>query len=56
MPYYALSWILTWFSHDFEDYEKVVRLLDLFIASHAIMPVYIASAVKMITPLLHPIT
>lgn len=46
MPYYALSWILTWFSHDFENYEKVVRLFDLFIASPAIMPVFIASAVS----------
>lgn len=46
MPYFALSWILTWFSHDFEDYDKVVRLFDLFIASHAVMPVYVASAVK----------
>lgn len=46
MPYYALSWILTWFSHDFENYEKVVRLFDLFISSPAIMPVFIASAVS----------
>lgn len=48
MPYYALSWILTWFSHDFEAYEKVVRLFDLFISSHAIMPVYIASAITLL--------
>ncbi|KAG1177335.1 hypothetical protein G6F70_004175 [Rhizopus microsporus] len=45
MPYYALSWILTWFSHDFERYEKIVRLFDLFISSEAIMPVYVASAI-----------
>lgn len=45
MPYYALSWILTWFSHDFENYEKVVRLFDLFISSPATMPIFIASAV-----------
>ncbi|KAK4514930.1 uncharacterized protein ATC70_002537 [Mucor velutinosus] len=48
MPYYALSWILTWFSHDFEAYEKVVRLFDLFISSQAIMPVYIASAITLL--------
>ncbi|RCH88301.1 hypothetical protein CU098_006849, partial [Rhizopus stolonifer] len=45
MPYYALSWILTWFSHDFEDYDKVIRLFDLFISSQAFMPVFIASAI-----------
>ncbi|KAL9547280.1 hypothetical protein MBANPS3_006249 [Mucor bainieri] len=48
MPYYALSWILTWFSHDFEAYEKVVRLFDVFISSQAIMPVYIASAITLL--------
>jgi hypothetical protein len=46
MPYYALSWILTWFSHDFEQYEKVVRLFDVFISSEPIMLIYIASAVS----------
>jgi hypothetical protein len=46
MPYYALSWILTWFSHDFEDYQKVVRLFDLFISSQALMPVFTACAVQ----------
>ncbi|KAG2215035.1 hypothetical protein INT46_008269 [Mucor plumbeus] len=48
MPYYALSWVLTWFSHDFEAYEKVIRLFDLFISSQAIMPVYIASAITLL--------
>lgn len=46
MPYYALSWILTWFSHDFEDYQKVVRLFDVFVSSQALMPVFTASAVR----------
>ncbi|KAI7902917.1 rab-GTPase-TBC domain-containing protein [Cokeromyces recurvatus] len=48
MPYYALSWLLTWFSHDFENYEKVIRLFDVFISSQAMMPVYIASAVTLL--------
>ena len=46
MPYYALSWILTWFSHDFEDFSKVARLFDFFIAGNALTPVYTASAVS----------
>ncbi|CDH52981.1 tbc1 domain family member 20-like [Lichtheimia corymbifera JMRC:FSU:9682] len=45
MPYYALSWILTWYSHDFVRFDKVARLFDLFIASPPLMPVYCASAV-----------
>lgn len=46
MPYYALSWILTWYSHDFVRFDKVARLFDLFIASPPLMPVYCASAVS----------
>ncbi|KAG2185429.1 hypothetical protein INT44_002220 [Umbelopsis vinacea] len=45
LPYYALSWILTWFSHDLEDYHKVTRLFDLFIASAPSMPLYVACAI-----------
>ncbi|GAB5593711.1 GTPase-activating protein gyp8 [Umbelopsis nana] len=48
LPYYALSWILTWFSHDLEDYHKVVRLFDLFIASPPSMPLYVACAITCI--------
>lgn len=46
MPYYALSWILTWFSHDLESLDKIARLFDLFVASSPLMPVYVASAVS----------
>ncbi|CAO3691424.1 unnamed protein product [Rhizopus stolonifer] len=45
MSYYAISWILTWFSHDFEKYDKIIRLFDLFISSEATMPVYLSSAI-----------
>ncbi|KAI7867522.1 rab-GTPase-TBC domain-containing protein [Spinellus fusiger] len=44
MPYYALSWILTWYSHDFAEFNKIVRLFDLFIASSPFMPVYVSCA------------
>lgn len=46
MPYYTLSWVLTWFSHDLTDFEKVMRLFDLFMASTPLMPVYVACAVS----------
>ncbi|KAI8149892.1 rab-GTPase-TBC domain-containing protein [Fennellomyces sp. T-0311] len=48
MPYYALSWILTWFSHDFERFDKVARLFDLFISSSPLMPVYVASSITLL--------
>ncbi|RUS13657.1 hypothetical protein BC937DRAFT_94975, partial [Endogone sp. FLAS-F59071] len=42
VPYYALSWILTWYSHDVKDIGRVARLFDLFVASTPLMPVYVA--------------
>ncbi|RUP49166.1 hypothetical protein BC936DRAFT_143138 [Jimgerdemannia flammicorona] len=45
LPYYCLSWILTWCSHDITDFAKVARLFDFFIASNPLMPVYFATAV-----------
>ena len=39
------SWILTWFSHDFLNVEVASRLLDLFLASHALMPIYLSVAI-----------
>jgi Rab-GTPase-TBC domain len=43
-PYFALSWIITWFSHDIRDTELVKRLFDLFIVSHPLMPIYLTIA------------
>jgi hypothetical protein len=41
---FALSWLLTWFAHSIDDSAVVVRLYDLFLASHFLMPIYFASA------------
>jgi len=49
-PFFALSWIITWFSHDVRDTAMVKRLFDFFIASHALMPVYMSIAM-----VLHPV-
>ncbi|RUO96063.1 rab-GTPase-TBC domain-containing protein [Jimgerdemannia flammicorona] len=45
MPFYTLSWVLTWFSHDLTDFDKVMRLFDLFMASTPLMPIYVACAI-----------
>lgn len=45
MPFYALGWILTWFSHDLIDYKMITRLFDLFISSSVMMPLYLSAAV-----------
>jgi hypothetical protein len=49
-PFFALSWILTWFSHDVRETALVKRLFDVFIASHPLMPIYMAVAM-----VLHPV-
>jgi len=48
-PFFALSWIITWFSHDVRDTALVKRLFDFFIVSHPLMPVYMSIAM-----VLHP--
>jgi hypothetical protein len=41
-PYFCLSWIITWFSHDIRDTALVKRLFDAFIVGHPLLPVYTA--------------
>lgn len=41
---FALSWLLTWFAHSIDKYDSVVRMYDFFLASHSLMPVYLAAA------------
>ena len=49
-PFFAISWIITWFSHDVRDTDLVKRLFDVFLVSHPLMPVYMSVAM-----VLHPI-
>ncbi|XP_039767627.1 TBC1 domain family member 20-like isoform X4 [Ornithorhynchus anatinus] len=44
-PVFALSWLLTWFGHVLPDTAHVLRLADFFLASHPLMPIYLAAAV-----------
>eukprot|EP00011_Vannellida_sp_DIVA3-517-6-12_P013307 CAMPEP_0114605786 /NCGR_PEP_ID=MMETSP0168-20121206/1232_1 /TAXON_ID=95228 ORGANISM="Vannella sp., Strain DIVA3 517/6/12" /NCGR_SAMPLE_ID=MMETSP0168 /ASSEMBLY_ACC=CAM_ASM_000044 /LENGTH=603 /DNA_ID=CAMNT_0001816643 /DNA_START=15 /DNA_END=1828 /DNA_ORIENTATION=+ len=43
-PFFALSWVLTWFSHDFTVPSTLLRLFDLFLSSHPLMPLYFGVA------------
>mmetsp|Transcript_59525 Transcript_59525/g.88407 ORF Transcript_59525/g.88407 Transcript_59525/m.88407 type:complete len:798 (+) Transcript_59525:1129-3522(+) len=49
-PFFAISWIITWFSHDIRDTDSVKRLFDVFIVSHPLMPIYMSIAM-----VLHPV-
>lgn len=43
-PSYALSWILTWFSHDISDLSKVQLVYDAILATHPLFCCYITVA------------
>ncbi|KAI9208364.1 rab-GTPase-TBC domain-containing protein [Polychytrium aggregatum] len=45
LPYFCLSWVLTWCSHDVIGYAKAARLFDAFIVSDPLFPIYISIAV-----------
>lgn len=49
-PYFAIPWVLTWFSHDVRDTETASRLFDAFLAAHSLFPLYMAVAM-----ILHPL-
>ena len=42
---FALSWLITWFGHDVNKFDIIVRLCDLFLAFHPLMPIYFAVVV-----------
>ncbi|CAF0781413.1 unnamed protein product [Didymodactylos carnosus] len=42
---FAVGWIITWFTHVLDKLETVFRLYDLFVASHKLMPIYVAAEI-----------
>ena len=49
-PFFAISWIITWFAHDVRDTAVVKRLFDFFLVSHPMMPIYMSVAMT-----IHPL-
>ncbi|KAJ1968486.1 GTPase-activating protein gyp8 [Dispira parvispora] len=43
-PYFATSWLLTWFSHDIAKVDLIYRLFDYFLTRHPLMSVYFSAA------------
>ena len=40
-PHFALSWLLTWFSHGCATLAEAARLFDLLLGGHPLMPLYV---------------
>ncbi|KAF9413869.1 hypothetical protein BGZ94_000586 [Podila epigama] len=47
LPFFPLSWVITWCSHDLQDFAKVARLFDFLICLNPLMSVYLTAAVVM---------
>ncbi|KAJ2700991.1 GTPase-activating protein gyp8, partial [Coemansia spiralis] len=43
-PFFAISWVLTWFAHDVASFADVCRIYDLLIVSPPLQVVYVAAA------------
>ena len=42
---FSLSWVITWFSHVLNDLDDILRLFDLFISTHFLMPIYVTVSI-----------
>jgi hypothetical protein len=42
---FALPWFITWYSHVLDNLDIILRLYDLFLVSHFLMPIYVAAEV-----------
>lgn len=42
---FCLPWFLTWYGHSLNQYRDVVRLYDYFLASPALLPLYLAATI-----------
>ncbi|XP_067355398.1 TBC1 domain family member 20 isoform X2 [Channa argus] len=42
---FALSWLITWYGHVLSDFKYTLRLYDFFLASHPLMPIYLAATI-----------
>ncbi|KAJ0003395.1 hypothetical protein NQD34_008493 [Periophthalmus magnuspinnatus] len=42
---FALSWLITWYGHVLSEFKYTLRLYDFFLASHPLMPIYLAAAI-----------
>ncbi|KAF9201280.1 hypothetical protein BGZ49_008466 [Haplosporangium sp. Z 27] len=47
LPYFPLSWVITWCSHNLKDFGEIARIYDFLMCFNPLMSVYLAAAVVM---------
>lgn len=45
-PFFATSWLLTWFAHDFPLIADAARVFDAILCSHPLFCYYLCAAVR----------
>ncbi len=45
-PFFATSWLITWFAHDIRNADEVARIYDAFLCSHPVFPFYVCAVVS----------
>jgi hypothetical protein len=45
-PFFATSWLLTWFSHDIKNVAITARVFDVLLSSPPLYIFYLSAAVK----------
>jgi len=50
-PFFATSWLITWFAHDIRSAEEVARIFDALLCSHPMFSFYVCAAVRPSLPL-----
>ncbi|KAJ2663944.1 GTPase-activating protein gyp8 [Coemansia sp. RSA 1199] len=43
-PFFAISWVLTWFAHDVDEFASICRIYDFLVVSPPMQIVYVAAA------------
>lgn len=46
LPFFPLSWVITWCAHDLGDFAKIARIYDFLICFNPLMSVYLTAAVR----------
>jgi TBC1 domain family member 20 len=54
-PYFCISWVITWCSHDLKSLAKITRLFDFFISSDPLMCVYLTAKVSLLVGYFHTV-
>jgi hypothetical protein len=45
-PFFATSWLITWFAHDIKKINEIARVFDALLCSHPLFAVYLCAAVR----------